>query len=314
MKIYLNQERPLFGLSGGAHSFLATLRRSLHKKGIKVTNNLNQSVDLYLINALTGGVNIDTISKIASSGKKIVHRKVGYEVSGPPEMRAIVDGVVVGNAKQMNFDKFVSKTIFQSKYSKGVFTNQGFFGESKTIWNGVDQSMFFPASKSGFINWKKTNKLRLVSSSWSTDANKGFSDYEVIDALLARFPSVEMYFVGRLPTGLRFNNIIPLGVKRKRGIAKILRSCDGYVQMARKETCSNALIEALSCGLPVLFNNSGASAELVAKAGISVQNIENSFVKFLDTNKSLRAKALDQVDKFNIDCVTEKYISAMFDE
>lgn len=313
MKIYLNHERPLFNRSGGAHSFLSALRQSLDKKGIKVTSNLKRPVDLYLINALTGGVNIDSVAKIADSGKKIVHRKVGYAVSGSPEMRAVVDGVVAGDAVQMAFDKFVSKTIFQSNYSKEAFIAQGFYGESEMIWNGVDQSMFFPSTKSDFSLPKESNKLKIVACSWSTDPNKGFSDYEAIDALLTKFPSVEMYFVGRLPADLKFRNIISLGTKRKRNIAKILRSCDGYIHMARKETCSNALLEALSCGLPVLYNNSGSSEELIQKAGVPVKNIESSFVKFLDTHKLLRLNALDQVEKFDIVRVTEKYINTMYE-
>ena len=43
---------------------------------------------------------------------------------------------------------------------------------------------------------------------------------------------------------------------------------DIYIAPSRNDPCSNALLEALACGLPALYRQSGGHPELVGDAGL----------------------------------------------
>jgi glycosyltransferase involved in cell wall biosynthesis len=51
-------------------------------------------------------------------------------------------------------------------------------------------------------------------------------------------------------------------------VAELLRGHDVYVAPSRDDPCSNALLEALACGLPAAYLRSGGHPELVGDAGL----------------------------------------------
>ena len=51
-------------------------------------------------------------------------------------------------------------------------------------------------------------------------------------------------------------------------LAGILREQDIYITASQNDPCSNAVIEALACGLPVLYRNDGGHPELVGYGGL----------------------------------------------
>ena len=55
-------------------------------------------------------------------------------------------------------------------------------------------------------------------------------------------------------------------------LADLLRAHDIFITASRFESCSNALTEALSCGLPAIAHASGSSPELVGDAGFCYTN------------------------------------------
>ena len=57
-------------------------------------------------------------------------------------MRSKKNGIVVGDKKQIEFDKFVNHSIFQSKFSKKTFESEGFKGNCSIIKNGADEEKF----------------------------------------------------------------------------------------------------------------------------------------------------------------------------
>ena len=48
----------------------------------------------------------------------------------------------------------------------------------------------------------------------------------------------------------------------------MLRTQDLYVAPSWDDPCSNALLEALACGLPTAYRDSGGHPELVGEAGV----------------------------------------------
>ncbi len=187
MRVYMNFT-PRNGPYGGANAFLRTLRAELGRRGVVFTADERDPVDVALLNALTDGLLPEDVERIASRGTPIVHRKTGFRARGAPGLRAVVEGVVLGDAHQIAFSPFVSHSVFQSAYSREVFVASGFEGPSSVIHNGVDDSVFHPGPAGASRAPRPGEPVRVAISTWSTDASKGFVHYAAIDAT-ARRPS-----------------------------------------------------------------------------------------------------------------------------
>ena len=74
-----------------------------------------------------------------------------------------------------------------------------------------------------------------------------------------------MKFIGNSP--IVFKNIHIIPPQSSSGVAEQLRSSDIYISAARFEACSNAILEAIACGLPVVALNSGGNSEVVKDGG-----------------------------------------------
>jgi glycosyltransferase involved in cell wall biosynthesis len=272
MRVYTNL-RPVRGPYGGAYNFMGALMRRLAARGFNFHNDPDAPADVALLNALNDGLLPEHARRLFDRGVPIVHRKVGYIVSGSPEMRAIVDGRVFGDAVQMKFDPYVKTTIFQSAYSANAYAAQGYSGKSTIIRNGADETIF-NHQRFSWLGLRRMERapwrsgvLRLAISTWSMDPNKGFDDYLKIDAELDRMPDVEISLAGRVPAHVKFKHIQTIGALKAHPLAEFLKTCHGVLMLSRLETCSNALIEAMNCGLPAIYLDSGSNGELAGQYG-----------------------------------------------
>jgi glycosyltransferase involved in cell wall biosynthesis len=60
------------------------------------------------------------------------------------------------------------------------------------------------------------------------------------------------------------------GPYRQTEAPEVYRQADAYVTTVYQDVCPNAVLEALACGLPVVYGASGGTPELVGEAGIGV--------------------------------------------
>jgi glycosyltransferase involved in cell wall biosynthesis len=313
MRVYINFNQ-VRGPYGGANSFLRTLSKWLRRRGVHVTTDASEPVDVALINALTDGVDVNTVRRIAARGVPVLHRKVGYGVSGSAEMRAVTDGVVEGDRRQLEFDPYVRHTIFQSAYSRDVFLAGGFSGAFSVIHNGCDDELFNQMIPPRWLRrgrrrdyWNGSEPFRIVISSWSTDPNKGFDEYRRVDAALSGRRDLECWFVGRLPTGLRFRTIRAFAARPARRLAALLKRAHVVLQLARQETCSNALIEGINCGLPAVYLDSGSNKEIAGEYGAeyhgditdAVLRVQQRYAQFVSRT---------QANPYRMSVVVDKYI------
>ncbi|MBW1768739.1 MAG: glycosyltransferase [Deltaproteobacteria bacterium] len=74
-----------------------------------------------------------------------------------------------------------------------------------------------------------------------------------------------MTFVGNSP--IKFRNIHHLGPLTSKNLANTLKEHDIFIFASKMEACSNALLEALHCGLPVIASNSSSNPEIINNAG-----------------------------------------------
>ena len=317
MQVFMNFNE-VRGPYGGTNSFLRTLWHWLGQQGAEVTNKVDSSFDVALLSGLTDGVELSSVKAIAARGVPIVHRKVGYRVSGSQEMRRMTDGVVWGDKLQIEFTPYISHTVFQSEYSRDVFQNSGFDGPFSVIHNGVDEAIFNTKVSTGWFGrrettrewWNGSDPLRVIISTWSADKNKGFDDYIEIDRLLANQRDVQVTLVGRTPTDTLFRHIKVRRARPRARLARLLKHAHIILQLGRFETCSNALIEGLNCGLPAIYLDSGSNKEIAATYGVPYVD---GWPKALEIMQARYREFLGRIDNnpYRISVVGPKYLKLL---
>jgi glycosyltransferase involved in cell wall biosynthesis len=134
------------------------------------------------------------------------------------------------------------------------------------IHNAADARIFHSR---GRLPFSRDRKIRLISSSWSDNPRKGGPLYAFLDRHLD-WKRYEYTFVGRLSERLERVRVVPPVPSLE--LADLLRQHDIYITASINDPCSNALIEALSCGLPALYRDVGGHPELVGYAGMPFED------------------------------------------
>ena len=240
---------------GGGHQFLRGLVRCLEARGWKVENNsVSGTTRACVFNSFN--FDADRLRRLRRPGCRMVHR-----LDGPlATYRGFDDGT---DRRTWDLNReFADATILQSNYSLEQHRALGFdVANARVILNAADPSIFHPR---GRVPFEPGRKIRLVSTSWSDNRNKGADVYAWLDEHLD-WNRYEYTFIGRLPLRPRHVRVEPPAPSAR--VAELLRSSDLYVTASRNDPCSNSLIEALSCGLPALCLRSGGHPELMGAGG-----------------------------------------------
>ncbi len=248
--------------TGGGHQFLRAFWKQAETCGIRVENNrISRTTRACLLNSF----NFDERRLQLTRRKSVLYV---HRVDGPIDVyRGRSDGVDK-DIFSIN-QQFAEKTIFQSRYSMEKHLELGMtFCNPVVILNAVDPNIFYPR---GRVAFSRDRKIRLIASSWSDNPNKGVAVYKWLDEHLD-WDSYEMTFVGRSPSTFRNIRMIP-AVNSYR-MAALFREHDVYVTASKNDPCSNSLIEALTCGLPAVYLQSGGHPEIVKQAGAGFEAAE----------------------------------------
>lgn len=240
--------------TGGGNQFLKSLKQ--YMQSAEVYENDVQKADVIFFNSYQY---IDDVAevKLQHRDKLFVHR---------------IDGPIRLYNKKSDRRDFVTNianhliaeaTIFQSGWSRDENHRLGLKKNrfETIITNAPDPLIFNHQGKEAFSS---DRKIRLIAASWSSNWNKGFGVYQWLDEHMD-FDKYEMIFVGNSPVS--FKNIINRPPLNSIELAFELRKSDVFIFASPVEACSNSLLEALHCGLPVIATNSSSNPELVAKAG-----------------------------------------------
>ena len=247
---------------GGSNQFLHALRRELRGRGLRVAANVvTRHTRACLLNAHV--FDERELRRMLHPGCRVVHR-----VDGPvAEYRGFDDGtdrrIMALNAE------LAHATVFQSSYSMDASARLGLeFREPVVIPNAVDPDIFRPPRERPPLDGRK---VRLITTSWSDNPNKGAETYRRLEGLVdwTRF---EWTFVGRI--GVALERIRVVGPVPSERLAAFLREHDVFVTASVHDPASNALLEALACGLPALYAASGGHAEIAREAGFAFSEAE----------------------------------------
>jgi glycosyltransferase involved in cell wall biosynthesis len=247
---------------GGGNQFLLALRRAFSRQGFQVENNrISATTRACLYNSYN--FDFDRLRYLRRQRCLMVHR-----VDGPITVyRGVEDG---SDQRIWAINRELADvTIFQSQYSWQKHLELGLeFKSPLVITNACDPAIFHRRRR---LTFSRQRKVRLISTSWSANPRKGGDVYAWLDAHLD-WGRYDYTFVGN--SSHTFNHIRHVPPVPSRQLAGLLRQHDIYITASRHDPCSNALLEALSCGLPALYLNSGGHPELVREGGLPFAQAE----------------------------------------
>ncbi len=284
---------------GGGNQFMLALRNALLTRGVRVVENrLCRGVDVYLLNS----VHFD-VDRFLAFRKK--HRlRVVHRIDGPISLARGFDREKDELCFRLNA-RFASATVIQSAWTYQKIVEMGYRPVRPVILhNAVDPQVFH---RRGRIPFDRQRKTRLISTSWSDNPRKGGSLCKWIEDHLdwSRF---EYTFVGNLSEPLeRIRRIPPVPSEE---LADLLRRHDVYVFLSRVESCSNALLEALHCGLPVLYADGSSNPELVGFGGLPFDR-EEEILPRLDELVEDYEMFQNLIAAASMDEVADKYLTLL---
>jgi len=248
---------------GGGNQFMMALRKALSKQHISVRENeLKEGIDAYVLNSIH--FDVDRFLDFSRSHRlNVVHR-----IDGPIHLIRGYDKEKDELCYRLNA-QFASATVLQSAWTFQRIIDMGYRPvEPVIIHNAVDSDIF---NSQGRTMFDPDRKVRLISTSWSNNPRKGGPTYKWIEDHLD-WDRFEYIFVGNASEKFeRARHIPPVSSEE---LASMLKSHDIYITASRNDPCSNALIEALACGLPALYLNDGGHPELVRAGGLPFNHEE----------------------------------------
>lgn len=284
---------------GGGNQFLLALVKELRGRGVDIrgTRRVTRRTRACLFNS----INFDPgwLEPLRGFACRKVQR-----IDGPIGTYRGTDNDVDHRIWELN-DRFADVTVLQSQYSRQAHESLGLhFRSPVVIPNAVDPSIFH---KLGRGTWDAGRKIRLVSTSWSDNPGKGASTYKWIEEHLD-WNRFEYTFIGRSP--LRFERIRMQPPLPSAELAVELRKHDIYVTASRNDPSSNALLEALACGLPALALRSGGHPELVGEGGVLFDGIDDVLDKLEALVEDYQAKQAS-IRLHTMSEVADRYLSVL---
>ena len=248
--------------AGGGHQFLRALVGELERRGLDVEHNrISGGTSACLFNSFN--FDFARLRRFARADCRMVHR-----VDGPVGAYRGFDDGTDARIAAINAE-LAQATVLQSRYSLEMHAELGIeLRDPVVISNTVDPSIFHPPDEREPLG---DRPLRVIASSWSQNPRKGAEVLGWLDRNLdaQRFA---VTFVGQ--SQQRFERIRHAPPVDSHGVARLLREHDVYLAASRDDPCSNALLEALACGLPTAYLDSGGHPELVGGGGLSFGRAE----------------------------------------
>ncbi len=284
--------------AGGGHQFLRALVKQAEACGLRIENNkVSRTTRACLFNSL----NFREQRLLWTRRRSVLYV---HRVDGPIDVyRGRDDGV--DKRIYAISQKIADKTIFQSQYSLGKHLELGMqFREPIVIMNAVNPKIFYSRGRTTFSH---NRKIRLIAASWSNNVNKGAPTYEWLDEHLD-WERFEFTFVGR--TQAVFKNIRVIPPVDSTRMAELFREHDIYITASRNDPCSNSLIEALACGIPAIYLQSGGHPEIVKQAGVGFEATEQIPELLAQVVKSYEAFQ-SRISLPSIQEVSEQYLKVL---
>ncbi|GBE39932.1 glycosyl transferases group 1 [bacterium BMS3Bbin08] len=285
---------------GGSNSFLCALKEfSTNLKDFELISDKHADFDLMLLNtAYTAPgryISLKQVRRYHEHGysnlfKYILKRfkkrqiKIVLRLDGLRRFYAEMPEAE-GDRIQLSLIRFADAVIFQSDESLNQFKK--ITGDIPVqhyiIHNGVNQKIF---NMEGKRFWNKKDKLKIFTTSWSTNPRKGFGDI----VRLSLIDGVTVNFVGNWPKEINHGKVYLKPSMPQNLLSEEYKKNDVFFFPSRNEACPNVIYEALSCGLPVIYHPSGGTPEIASRYGVefsddlieTLDKVANNYDSFIE--------------------------------
>ncbi len=253
---------------GGGNQFLKALKKQFVKIGVYTDNPADADIILF---------NSHQFQKQALQLKHSYPQTIFvHRVDGPLSQTRGETGISTDKKIFFCNNLIADGTVFQSAWSREESYRLGMQKNrfETCIINAPDPEIFYP--KPTHTKNLSDQKIRLITTTWSSNPRKGFDIYHYLDEHLD-FKKYSMTFVGNADKPFRNIEIIP--PVPSEDLASILRSHDIFIAASKNEPCSNSFLEALHCGLPAIARNNSSYPELLDGNGMLFEGKEDVIEK-----------------------------------
>lgn len=288
--------------TGGGSSFMRNFKKGMERLGYKIVDG-DQDYDVLFIAGATL-CDRDTVNHAVENRKHIILR-----VDNILEDSRNRNG---GMPKMIEYAQKASVIVFQTEWAKKLL--KPLIGDGAVIKNGVDTDIFYPRKEK-----KDWDNIRIFYSKYSRGEGKNFNvvQYFWREYNLEKQDDI-LVLVGRFAKELQqINNPFEFHnqevfefhstITDPKRLADIYRSCDVALLPYSFDACSNTILEAQACGLPVLYENTGGTPEII-EFGHEI-NFENSPVDMvkLAIGDKRNYEFSDHKMIWGIDAMCQKY-------
>ena len=193
--------------------------------------------------------------------------------------------------------------IWQSNFCKKA--TEKFLGHRNSageiLFNAIDTKSFYPLKN----NIDKDFKFLITGNIRKNNSYRIDIVINAIKEVIKINKNIHLYIAGEIEEcgyfvskvrKLKLDNFVTfLGKYSQKDAPSIYQMANAYITMSYQDNCPSAVIEAMSCGLPILYSYSGGIPELVGgKAGIGL-NVPANWEKIYYPNLENITKGILQI-------------------
>jgi len=298
MSVFYFNRLPVVGPWGGGNKTLTSLVNRLRQMGHSVVGEMTEEVDVVFCvdpRPTSSGNTYQNIFDFTSRKKIPLIQRVGdVGTHGKPDLTQLVRMTT----------SLSCKVIFTSEWARDYI---GCKRGSTVIPNGA-MPIFYEGRKD---QRSLPARPRVVTHHWSNNPLKGIKNYERLyrETMSGALP-FDFFYIGRSSDSLSECTFAPVDADV---LSRVLPNFDVYLSASLFEAGANHIVEAMACGLPVVYSREGGSIpEYCGGRGVSFETYDEmvrAIFCALDQHDEMTKQSLTYTR--TMDDVIDEYVSVL---